>query len=117
MGRPPDFPAGAAGLRSQMNTTARDPQAFNRLGELIKDINIAMVTTVGVDGALHSRPMFTRRLENDENLWFFTSDDSGKAREIAQEHQVGVTYSEPKQQHYVSVAGTGILVRERALMS
>src|SRR5690242_10237821 len=89
-----------------MNTIASDPQAFARLGELIQDINVAMITTVGLDGALHSRPMFTRRLEKDENLWFFTSDDSLKTHEIADEHQVNVTYAEGKQQRYVSVSGT-----------
>ena len=99
-----------------MKTIASDPQAFARLGELIQDINVAMITTVGLDGALHSRPMFTRRLENDENLWFFTSEDSLKAHEVSDEHQVNVTYSEPKHQRYVSVSGTATIVRERPLM-
>lgn len=29
---------------------------FEKLGELIKDIRVAMVTTVQADGTLHTRP-------------------------------------------------------------
>jgi len=93
--------------------TPADTQAFAKLRDLIKDINVAMITTVGIDGALHSRPMATREIEADATLWFLTSDDSLKAREISEEHQVNVSYADPKTQCYVSVSGTATLVHDR----
>ena len=33
--------------------------AFTKLADLVKDIDIAMLTTVTEDGSLHSRPMGT----------------------------------------------------------
>ncbi|HEY7412789.1 MAG TPA: pyridoxamine 5'-phosphate oxidase family protein, partial [Vicinamibacteria bacterium] len=36
-----------------------------KLRKLIKDIRIAMLTTVGADGGLHSRPMRTSEVSRD----------------------------------------------------
>ena len=36
-----------------------DPNA-HKLYELIKDVKIAMMTTVDTDGTLHSRPMYNQ---------------------------------------------------------
>lgn len=94
------------------SSTGTDSQALAKLRDLIKDVNVAMVVTVGSDGALHSRPMATREIEPDGTLWFFTADDSLKAQEIADEHQVNVVYAEPHQQKYVSVSGTATLVHD-----
>ena len=38
-------------------------EAVKRIGELIKDIRIAMLTTVASDGSLHSRPMATQKTQ------------------------------------------------------
>ena len=46
-------------------TTSTDAKAFEKLKELIHDIDVAMVTTVTVDGGLRSRPMVTRQFEDD----------------------------------------------------
>lgn len=86
---------------------------IKKLGELIEDINIAMLTTVDEDGTLRSRPMGTQQVEFDGDLWFFTAADSAKVHEVRQEQQVNVAYAEPKQQRYVSVSGVAQLVRDQ----
>lgn len=94
-------------------TSERDPRAFAKLRELIQDIHIAMMTTVTPDGALRSRPMMTQRVrEEDSELWFFTSDESGKARDIAEEHAVNVSYADPKSDRYVSVTGSANIIHD-----
>ncbi len=56
---------------------------IERLRDLIKGIKIAMMTTVGDSGTLHSRPMGTQQTESDGDLWFFTGRPSGKTHELA----------------------------------
>jgi general stress protein 26 len=94
-------------------TAASDPKAFAKLKELVHDIDIGMMTTVTVDGALRSRPMATRKFEDDGTLWFFTSDDSEKAHDLREEHAVNVSYAEPKHHRYVSVTGNATVVHDR----
>jgi general stress protein 26 len=84
-----------------------------KLAELIKDIEVAMLTTVGTDGHLRSRPMATQQTEFDGTLWFFTWMDTDKVHEIQRDQHVAVSYAKPSDQRYVSVSGTARLVNDR----
>ena len=91
-------------------TASGDPKAFAKLKELVNDIDIAMVTSVTVEGGLRSRPMVTREFEDDGVLWFFASDDSSLAVDLQEEHAVNVSYAEPKDHCYISITGNATLV-------
>ncbi|MEO8393520.1 MAG: pyridoxamine 5'-phosphate oxidase family protein [Chloroflexota bacterium] len=86
------------------------------LRDQIKDIKIAMLTTVDQDGTLRSRPMGTQDVEFDGDLWFFTADPSGKADEVRHQQQVNVSYADPGKSSYVSVSGRAMLVHDKAKM-
>jgi general stress protein 26 len=91
-------------------------ESIAKLNELIKDIEIAMLTTYDQDGSLHSRPMATQKVEFDGLLWFFTRASSHKVQEIEREHHVNLAYSAPDKQRYVSVSGMARLVKDRPKM-
>jgi general stress protein 26 len=93
-------------------TASEDPKAFAKLKELVTDIDIAMVTSVTVDGGLRSRPMVTREFAEDGALWFFMADDSSLAEDLREEHAVNVSYAEPKHHRYVSVTGNATQVHD-----
>ncbi len=89
-------------------------EKIKKLRELIKDIDIGMLTTIDQDGSLHSRPMSTNsEVEFDGDLWFFTYASSHKVTEVEQHQHVNVSFSEPKVQRYVSISGRATLVRDR----
>ena len=90
-----------------------DPSA-KKLYELIKDMRIAMMTTVDTDGTLHSRPMYSHKADEHGDLWFFTKIQSPKITEISRDGEVNLAYSDPDKQHYVSVSGKAEIVRDRA---
>jgi general stress protein 26 len=87
-----------------------------KLGELIKDIRVAMLTTVDNEGRLHSRPMETQQSEFDGTLWFFTDSESEKVHELERDRHVNLSYAKPDDQRYVSVSGTASTVRDQAKM-
>jgi len=85
------------------------------LREIVKDIDFAMLTTLDDDGTLRSRPMSSNKeIEFDGDLWFFTYASSHKVDEVEREHQVGVSFADPKTQRYVSMSGAATLVRDKA---
>lgn len=88
-------------------------ESIKKLGELIKDIKFAMLTTAEEDGTLRSRPMATQQTEFDGSLWFFTNSNAPKVDEVQRHQKVNVSYAEPKDQKYVSISGTAELVRDR----
>lgn len=86
---------------------------IKKLGELISDIKVAMLTTAMPDGTLRSRPMMTQTTEFDGVLWFFTHADAAKTDEIRNDQHVNLAYAHPSKEHYVSVSGIGMVVRDR----
>ena len=85
-----------------------------QLAELIKDVEVAMFTTTGVDGRLYSRPLATQQVTFDGDLWFVITADSPKVAEIALDPHVNVAYASPSKNTYVSVAGRARIVDDRA---
>lgn len=96
-----------------MDNQADRSESIKKLGEMIEDIEFAMLTTAEPDGTLRSRPMATQQVEFDGDLWFFTRASSPKVDEIEQEHNVNVSYAAPDKQRYVSVSGRARLVRDK----
>ncbi|WP_129776778.1 pyridoxamine 5'-phosphate oxidase family protein [Peristeroidobacter soli] len=86
---------------------------FEKLGELIKDIRVAMVTTVGPDGTLHTRPLASLAYENDGQLWFYTAIDSAKVDEVMHDVRASVAFADTGKDAYVAVSGTADIVNDR----
>lgn len=99
-----------------MAETRHSPEAIRRFNELVRDIKFAMFTTEHADGYLRSRPMVTQQTDADGALWFFTGLSTSKVEEIRKHRQVNVCYADPEEQSYVSVNGTGEIVRDREKM-
>lgn len=91
---------------------AKNQESIQKLRELIKDIDMAMLTTVDEDGSLRSRPMATHQVEFDGTLWFFTYDNTAKVEEIQHEREVNVSYMSASNNTYVSMTGTAIIVKD-----
>ncbi len=86
------------------------------LSEKIKDIRVAIMTTVEPDGRLHSRPMVTQDLKAmkfDGDLWFFTKASAPKVGEIQQHQQVSLSYAKADANLFVSMSGNAQLVRDK----
>lgn len=92
-----------------------DKGELTRLKELIESVRIGLLTTVDLDGSLHTRPIETLRCDTDGTLWFFTDRESPKARELSHDIRVSVGYSEPSKNTYVAVAGRARILRDQAL--
>ncbi len=93
-------------------STQETESPVKKLGEIIKDIKFAMLTTADEDGTLRSRPMATQNHEFDGTLWFFTKTTAPKVDEVDHEHHVNVSYSDTKGQTYASVSGKAQLVHD-----
>lgn len=99
-----------------MATATERDEHIKELGELIKDIRFAMMTTIEPDGTLRSRPMGTLDVDADGELWFFTKSSAAKADEVRQDEHINLSYAKPEDNRYVSVSGTGEIVRDQAKM-
>ena len=86
----------------------------SKLVEKIKDIRIAMMTTIENGQELHSRPMYTNVPDDDGTLWLFTEQDSSKVQEVKEDRHINLGYSKPEDNLYVAITGTAQVVSDRA---
>ncbi len=89
---------------------------LEKLGEMIRDIRVAMFTTLHEDGTLRSRPMAMQNDAFDGELWFFTGAHSPKMEEILRDSHVNVSFTDTDDNRFVSLSGRAELVRDRKKM-
>ena len=91
------------------------------LVRLIREIRIALLTTLDLDGQFHTRPVQTLQVEEDGTLWFFTDWSSPKVQELDRDMRVSVGFADPARNTYVALSGVGTLSKDsnkaRALWS
>jgi general stress protein 26 len=91
-----------------------DPQNpdLKKLRKLIREVRVAMMTTVAPDGALRSRPMVTQMEKGATAVWMLTSVAAPKVGELRDDQRVNLSFSSPRDKIYVSVSGVASLVRD-----
>jgi general stress protein 26 len=98
-----------------MVETRTDQAARDKVWEMIRDVQVAMMVTLDEGGRMRGRPMRAVKLKEFEGtLWFFTSQPSPKTEEIGHDDRVLLAYADPSGQNYVSVSGTARVIRDPA---
>lgn len=88
-----------------------------KLAEIIKEINVAMMTTTDHTGKMHSRPMVTVAFEKSEHsigtIWFFSKKESLKVHDIEDDKEILLTYAHPGSQDYIVINGLAGIERDK----
>ena len=94
----------------------KDQQAdFQKVREMIKDMDFCMLTTVDENNDLHSRPMsLNGEVDPAGNLWFFTRDFTPKVFEVKRTPKCNVSFADPDNHRYVSISGSAQLIKDKA---
>jgi len=100
----------------QTQSHKKHDEQVKDLHKLIESIKFGMLVTSEKDGTLRSRPMACQKLEKDGSVWFFTYGTGGKCDEIAHDRHVNISFSEPKEQKYVSLSGHAEISHDKSKM-
>jgi general stress protein 26 len=88
------------------------PGDFRYVARLIRDIGIALLTTVDRDGRFHTRPLQTLAVDADHTLWFFTDWGSAKVDELRRDVRVSLGYAGASKKTYLAISGIGTLLED-----
>ena len=98
-----------------MSKAMTQDDKVGKLREIVKAVDICMLTTVDERGDLHSRPMSNNGdIEFDGDLWFFTYGASHKVDEVGRVPKVNAGFADTDAQLYASLSGRAEVVRDRA---
>ena len=89
---------------------------LDKLYEMIDDLEIAMMTTRREDGHLVSRAMANQKHAAGADLWFVTTEGSGKLADLQHDPHVNIGYYKDRTREWVSVAGIATISRDRRII-
>jgi general stress protein 26 len=96
-----------------MTESQQDQQ--EKVRDLVRSTRVAMLTSIGPDGALVSKPMATQDVEFDGDVWFIAERASEKVRNITANPRVNVSYA--GRSSWVSLSGTAGVVDDPARLA
>jgi general stress protein 26 len=98
-----------------MNTKENlyDTQAIAKLKELAVAIGTCMFCTDIDTDRTSVRPMATTNVDEEGNLWFFTSGYSDKIPELYHDKNVQLIYAHPGKESYMNILGQATIVKDR----
>jgi general stress protein 26 len=86
---------------------------LDRVWDIIERVGVCMLTTHGAEG-LRARPVEARPDRDAGVIWIVTDLRSGKEYEIEAEHDVGLTFVDPKAAAYLSLTARAQVRRDHA---
>ena len=78
---------------------------IEKFKEMVSKCRVGMLGTYGEDG-MHFSPMSHVDIDDQGNLWFFTSDESDKAANILEDPSIQLTYAHESDNTFLSIEGT-----------
>lgn len=88
--------------------------ALREFWDVVKDVRIAMLTTIGSDGVPRARPMATQEVAPDDVLWFYAAKDSRKVADLTENQHVELSYASPEHDLYATASGLAQVVSDPA---
>jgi general stress protein 26 len=86
-----------------------------KIGEIIRSIQVGMLTTVQANGELRSRPMLCADCDFD-SLWFLVKESKPLIAEAIGGPVVNVAFASPEKRQYASVTGLARVVEDEKLV-
>jgi general stress protein 26 len=97
-----------------MSASMKQADKLAKLREIVKAVDICMLTTTDEQGDLHSRPMSNNRdVELDGDLWFFTYGSSHMVDEVGRTPKVNASFADIDEMRFASLTGRAQVVRDR----
>lgn len=95
-----------------MKKATQASEAMQKIADMADAIRVAMVSAIDVGShELTSRPMMALEIDDKASLWFFTKNATCLALAL---DRINVSFADTHNASYVSFAGRGAIVRDKA---
>ncbi len=88
-------------------------EAISKMRELSDSIRTCMFCTRVTTMPFEARPMTALEVDDDGNIWFFSSAISHKNLELKQDDQVQLIYAQPSDSHFMTIYGHADIIIDR----
>lgn len=100
--------------RSMSTENLNNPEAIDKLKDMVEKIDIGMMCTNTVEVAnLHAVPMSRQEVDGDGNLWFLFSSESETYQNLQKDKHVSVLYSDVSKYNFLSINGIAVVSTDK----
>lgn len=96
-----------------MEKNLNSNEAVTKLQTLIKDMGTCMFFTNTQTGIHNTRPMAVIEVDMNGNVWFFTSLQSAKIKDIEKDSHVHLVFANPAKDCYLDLRGRASVEQDR----
>lgn len=98
-------------MKDEVRNLSRE-EANKKIKELAEKADICFFTTNLTELPLTTRPMSTREVDANGDIWFFSRKDSDKNKEIAADNRVQLFYSNSSNYEFLTLYGTATIIKD-----
>src|SRR5688572_3982129 len=91
-------------------------ESVEQLRQLVREIEVAMMTTRRADGHRGSRRMALQKGAPGADLWFVAARGAGLVEELEKDPHLNLAFYKDRTREYVSVCGTARMTQDRELI-
>lgn len=88
-------------------------EAIDKIKEIVEETDIGMLCTNLTDMPISTCPMSMQQVEENGDIWFFSSGDSNHNQDIRKDNRVQLIYSNPSKYSFLSIYGTAEILYDR----
>ena len=103
-----------ADIDTQPTTDLAGAKAAEKIMEIADGMRSCMFTTAPTEFPPNVCPMALQKAEVDGSIWFISSNESDKNRDIARDPRVVITLQNDSKSQYLSVAGHATIHTDKA---
>lgn len=90
--------------------------AKKKITEMAKDIDFAMMATNLKQIPLSVIPMSTKKVDGEGNIWFLSGKDSDHNKDIENDPNAQLIYSDPGSMQFLSVYGRATITTQKGIL-
>lgn len=103
-----------ADIDTQPTTDLAGAKAVEKIMDIADSTRSCMFTTAPTEFPPNACPMALQKVEDDGSMWFISSSESDKNRDIARDPRVVITVQNDSKSQYLSVAGHASVHTDKA---
>lgn len=105
-----------ADIDNQPQQNLSGAKAVKTIRDIVSDANICMLVTRHEQFPLEVRPMASQGVDDTGTVWFLSSSETGKNKEIERDPRVTLVVQNNSKYQYAQLSGHATIHRDRALI-
>jgi general stress protein 26 len=98
------------------NGLKKSDENLHIVGDIIETVRVGMLTAMGQDSAPLTKPLFAQEIDEQGQIWFFTSTSSVLLQQTRIHPEVYLTFADSNKHKYLAIVGTASEVTDQKKM-